>query len=253
MKLYLTNAGQELLYKAQGGKILKFTRFGLGDGELNSQAIQTLTSLIGEKMSSKLTKVDVKTNKVVVGMSFTNAELTEGFYFKELGLFAEDPDTAEEILYMYANFGETSDYIDANTGKTIEENLDVEIYISDIDNITAVIDNSLVYATQRELTELDNKKVDKEAGKGLSTNDYTTAEKTKLSGIQAGAQQNTITSVNGQTGAVNISIPSKTSDLINDSNFIASTTVTAFWSGTQAAYDALGTHNNTTLYLITEE
>ena len=30
----------------------------------------------------------------------------------------------------------------------------------------------------------------KEAGKGLSTNDYTTAEKTKLSGIAAGAEVN---------------------------------------------------------------
>src|SRR5690606_3323 len=33
---------------------------------------------------------------------------------------------------------------------------------------------------------LDNK-VDKEVGKGLSTNDYTTAEKNKLAGIAAGA------------------------------------------------------------------
>ena len=33
-------------------------------------------------------------------------------------------------------------------------------------------------------------KVDKETGKGLSTNDYTTAEKTKLAGIAAGAEAN---------------------------------------------------------------
>ena len=33
-------------------------------------------------------------------------------------------------------------------------------------------------------------KVDKVTGKGLSTNDYTTAEKTKLSGIESGAQKN---------------------------------------------------------------
>ena len=33
-------------------------------------------------------------------------------------------------------------------------------------------------------------KVDKVSGKGLSTNDYTTAEKTKLSGIETGAQKN---------------------------------------------------------------
>lgn len=38
-------------------------------------------------------------------------------------------------------------------------------------------------------TQLGNK-VDKETGKGLSTNDYTTAEKTKLAGIAAGAEAN---------------------------------------------------------------
>ena len=45
-------------------------------------------------------------------------------------------------------------------------------------------------------------KVDKVQGKGLSTNDYTDAEKTKLAGIQAGAQVNTVTSVAGKTGTV---------------------------------------------------
>lgn len=45
-------------------------------------------------------------------------------------------------------------------------------------------------------------KVDVEAGKGLSTNDYTTAEKNKLAGIEAGAQVNDVDSVNGYTGAV---------------------------------------------------
>lgn len=48
---------------------------------------------------------------------------------------------------------------------------------------------------------VDNK-VDKVTGKGLSTNDYTTVEKNKLSGIAAGAQVNTVTSVAGKTGAV---------------------------------------------------
>lgn len=58
-------------------------------------------------------------------------------------------------------------------------------------------------------------KVDVEAGKGLSTEDYTTAEKTKLSGVEAGAQENVIEEiqVNGATVApsnkvVNISVPS---------------------------------------------
>ena len=40
-----------------------------------------------------------------------------------------------------------------------------------------------------------NGKVDKVNGKGLSTEDYTTAEKTKLSGVAEGAQVNTISSI----------------------------------------------------------
>lgn len=47
-------------------------------------------------------------------------------------------------------------------------------------------------------------KVDKVDGKVLSTNDYTTNEKNKLAGIESGAQVNTVTSVNGQTGAVSL-------------------------------------------------
>jgi len=39
-------------------------------------------------------------------------------------------------------------------------------------------------------------KVDKVTGKGLSTNDYTTAEQSKLSGIEAGAEVNNISDVN---------------------------------------------------------
>lgn len=51
--------------------------------------------------------------------------------------------------------------------------------------------------------ELDNK-VDKEEGKALSSEDYTPGEKAKLAGIEAGAQVNTVTSVNAMEGDVYI-------------------------------------------------
>lgn len=66
-----------------------------------------------------------------------------------------------------------------------------------------------------------------ETGKGLSTNDYTTNEKNKLSGISDGAQVNVIETVkkNGTaltvtSKAVDISVPTKTSELTNDSDFV---------------------------------
>lgn len=43
-------------------------------------------------------------------------------------------------------------------------------------------DNGLIYYHSKVKGFLNNK-VDKETGKGLSTNDYTTAEKNKLGGI----------------------------------------------------------------------
>ena len=81
------------------------------------------------------------------------------------------------------------------------------------------------------ITDL-NGKVDKVDGKGLSTNDYTTAEKNKLSGVASGAQVNVIETVkvNGAaltptSKAVNITVPTKTSDITNDSGFITSADV----------------------------
>src|SRR5690554_5843166 len=60
------------------------------------------------------------------------------------------------------------------------------------------------YALASAVTSALAGKVDKVAGKGLSTEDYTTAEKSKLAGIQAGAQVNTVTSVAGKTGVVTL-------------------------------------------------
>lgn len=57
--------------------------------------------------------------------------------------------------------------------------------------------------TENVQSQIDSK-VDKVTGKGLSTEDYTTAEKTKLSGIEEGAQKNTVISVNSKTDAVTL-------------------------------------------------
>lgn len=94
-------------------------------------------------------------------------------------------------------------------------------------------DNGLLYLWQKikakfaTITDLSGK-VDKVDGKGLSTNDYTTAEKNKLSGIEEGAEKNNIDGImiNGmyprprEDRTYNITIPENTSDLTNDSGFI---------------------------------
>lgn len=60
------------------------------------------------------------------------------------------------------------------------------------------------YITNSTFTSSLNNKVDKDGDKVLSTNDFTTELKSKLEGIEAGAQVNKVTSVAGRTGAVTI-------------------------------------------------
>lgn len=69
---------------------------------------------------------------------------------------------------------------------------------------------SIMKQIRAYIDKQDNTKVDKVSGKQLSTNDYTTAEKNKLNGIEAGAQKNTVTGIKGneessyRTGNVNL-------------------------------------------------
>ena len=88
-------------------------------------------------------------------------------------------------------------------------------------------ENGLLYFWS-QLKSLLGDKVDKETGKGLSTNDYSTTEKEKLNNIASGAQVNTIESikVNGTTQAidakvVDITMPTALSDLTNDGDFVS--------------------------------
>lgn len=60
------------------------------------------------------------------------------------------------------------------------------------------------YVTNGTFTSSLNNKVDKDGNKVLSTNDFTTELKSKLEGIEEGAQVNKVTSVAGRTGEVTL-------------------------------------------------
>lgn len=92
---------------------------------------------------------------------------------------------------------------------------------------TADVGDSMKYAREDHVHPSDTSKVDKEAGKGLSTNDFTTALLNKLNGIEAGAEVNVqsdwnVTDTSSDAFIKNKpAIPTKTSDLTNDSNFVS--------------------------------
>jgi hypothetical protein len=80
--------------------------------------------------------------------------------------------------------------------------------------------------TLEELQAVVNGKVDKVSGKSLSTNDYTNSDKNKLDGIETGAEVNVQSDWEQEDDTQDDfiknkpSIPSKISDLENDSDFV---------------------------------
>lgn len=124
-------------------------------------------------------------------------------------------------------------------------------------NLQDLIDINLLAYFKSKLDLIFANKVDKEAGKGLSSNDYTSNEKTKLAGIAAGAQVNVLEGIqrNGATVTVtnkiaNISVPTKTSDITNDSGYITSADVPegAAASTTTPAMDGTATVGTETAF-----
>lgn len=117
----------------------------------------------------------------------------------------------------------------------------------------ATVGTELAFARGDHIHPSDTSKVDKVEGKGLSTNDYTNEEKSKLTGIAAGAQVNVIESisVNGQvqsinTKGVNITVPTTVASLSDSGNYALKTDVTNIYKykGTVASYENLPSEGN---------
>lgn len=152
--LVLTNKGRNLYAKAQTGKILKIKKVVLGDGVLgSSESIINISELKNKVLDCDIKKIQVMQNEIAtITFELNNQDLETGFYWREIGVIAEEPDTQEEILYCYGNAGENGEYISAGGGADIlEKNVSIDLIISNVQNITTVINESLVYVTQEQL------------------------------------------------------------------------------------------------------
>lgn len=149
--LVLTTAGRNLQAKAQIGAALQFTRVALGDG--SSNAPDAMSALANERLSLSIQEFEVVgdgTSRMRVIM--TNEALTSGFFVRELGVFAEDPDTGEEQLYSYTNAGDQPDFLPAGGGATLVENVfDLYTVVGNAQNVTAKINDYITIATKQDI------------------------------------------------------------------------------------------------------
>ena len=149
----ITTAGLIVLAKGVAGQNINYTKIVLGDGYLEEgQTPRTITGVVSPKATVDITKLKINGDgTVAVGGIFTNGDETEGFYYRELGLYAEDPDPeVGEVLYCYGNCGDLAEWIPPSGGATIvEKTIDIVTAIGTATNVTAYIPAD-AYATKED-------------------------------------------------------------------------------------------------------
>ena len=152
----ITAAGVFAAAKALSGQTITFTKIALGSGRLSEgQDISKVEAVLEPKATVDVVRKSVQSaNTAVVGGVFTNGDTEDpGFWFRELGLYAEDPDLGE-ILYCYGNAGDFAEYIPAAGGQTvIEKNIDILTYVGNAANVRIYIAPD-AYPTKADFDEL---------------------------------------------------------------------------------------------------
>ncbi|MGD6845223.1 phage tail protein [Bacillus infantis] len=138
--IILTAKGRALVAKTQAGLALHFTKAKLGDGEVSQEVnLEELNDLISPKLDLPITHIQAdKSGMCHIRTNITNAGLSQGFFVREVGIFAFD-ETGEEILYAVTT-ANNADYIPPAGGSTAVNNeFDITVVIGTTSEVKAEI------------------------------------------------------------------------------------------------------------------
>lgn len=198
--IYITTAGAQLAAKTIVGKKLQFTVAKVGSGTLSDSsmsAIKARTSLVNPVMSIDITRVEqTSQTQATIGFVFKNTDAPSAFYFRELGIFALDPDTKQEILFAYAYAGNNAEYVNNSISEIVQKKINVVVTVDNASNVQITLDSSQIYVTEDELeTALANAKLYSGKNYGIKRliTDNTIASWTRIGdaeGLKANATKN---------------------------------------------------------------
>lgn len=140
--LVLTKKGQLLQAKVGTGVVLALTKMKLGSGVLpNGTSLEDLTDLVTPEQNVGIASKEVLTDQKIckISATITNVGLSAGYYVRELGVFANDPDDGE-ILYAVTS-DSAPDYLPPEGGSTaVSQEFAVYIAASNASDVNVSID-----------------------------------------------------------------------------------------------------------------
>lgn len=168
----LTTAASDLMSKTISGKTLNFTRMAVGDGfSYDITLAKDYKALVNEVLNLDITKKEtLSPSSVRITAAFKNTDSQKEFYYREVGLYAQDPDTGEEVLYAYGNRNDAAELITPAGSNVVTKQLVFIIAVGDSANVTFNV-NADVYALQSDMLDVQENKADKNlANTGMITN-----------------------------------------------------------------------------------
>ena len=152
-KCVITNKGRALLAKTHGGAGIQVTRWQIGSGVLpSSKAEEDMTALVNPVKELPIASLERSEARCTITGQFVNTGMA-AFAFEELGLWAVDPDEGE-ILYAVGEARGSGDRIEDGTVKLREFVFGMDLLFDSADQVTAVIDAGLIFASKEELAEV---------------------------------------------------------------------------------------------------
>ena len=142
--MILTQKGLNLQAKVEAGECeLELLRVELGSGTPGEgENVQEFTALKKHEIDVGISDKTPKDGGIctITGI-ITNQNVNIGFYAKEMGVIANDPDDGE-ILYMYAT-DNNPDFVPAKTSKyVVNASYSINVAISNAEMINATIDSA---------------------------------------------------------------------------------------------------------------
>lgn len=143
-KPVLTKQGLKLQAKVDAGNAMQLTKCRLGSGMIDSgQQLEDLTELVAPVQTLPIASVTYSddSHACIISAVTDNSAVTTGYYLREFGIYAKDPDDGE-ILYAVASDSEP-DFIPAKgTSTVISQEIGVALSFSNAANVTAYVNTS---------------------------------------------------------------------------------------------------------------
>ena len=141
--LVLTKKGQLLQAKVGTGVVLALTKMKLGSGVLpEGTSLEDLTDLVTPEQNVGIAAKEVLTDQKMckISATITNVGLSAGYYVRELGVFANDPDDGE-ILYAVTS-DSAPDYLPPEGGAiSVSQEFAVYIAVNNASEVKVSIDS----------------------------------------------------------------------------------------------------------------